>query len=149
MPQPYSDSATFLSWLPTRYVAEITDDVAGETPDEAKIATAMEWASGFFHSHVRVRSDIPIPVLNEDGTVEPEVKELIHDLTLFRLFSRRGHVPEQVQMQFTMHRDWLRDIANRRANLNIEKADGKNKVDTNDQPVIDGTAQNKFEDFQF
>lgn len=109
----------------------------------------MEWASGFFHSHVRVRNDIPIPVLNEDLTVEPEIKELIHDLALFRLFSRRGHVPEQVQMQFTMHRDWLRDIAGRRANLNIEQADGKNEVATNDQPVTDGTQENKFEDFQF
>lgn len=148
MPNLYTTVEAFKDWLPERFLAELTNDTGNIVADDGIIDKAMNWAVSLFESKVMVRDDIPIPALSDDGKPPTVVFEAIHDLTLYRLYQRRGHMPQQIETQYENQMEWLNDIVNRRANIKIEIG-SKNVTKTNNSPILDGDRSNKFTDFTF
>lgn len=148
MPNLYTNVEAFKDWLPERFLAELTNDTGNYTADDGIIDLAMDWAVSLFESKVMVRSDIPIPALSDNGKPPTVVFEAIHDLTLYRLYQRRGHMPQGVEVQYENQMEWLNDIVNRRANIKIEVG-SKDVTKINNSPIIDGDGFNKFSDFTF
>lgn len=144
----YTNVQAFKEWLPERFLAELTNDIGGFTADDEIIDKAMDWAVSLFESRVMVRDDIPIPALSDNGKAPTIVIEAIHDLTTYRLYQRRGHMPQSIEVQYENQMEWLNDIVNRRANIKIEIG-SKDVTKTNNSPIIDGDRTNKFSKFTF
>jgi len=148
MSNPYTTPTKFLEWMPERYIGELSDDTEGLTPDEAKVQKALDGAVGTMESYLRVRTDIPIPAINADDNSAPEeLLDCIYDIAMFKLFKRRGTIPDEIREAFDIQMTWLGDVSRRRANISIENAAGKSETKTNDQPVTDAKAENLFDDF--
>lgn len=147
MSNPYTTPTKFLEWMPDRFIGELSDDTAGLTPDEDIVQKALDGAVGTAESYLRVRTDIPIPAVNPNGSVPDELLDCIYDIAIFKLFKRRGTIPDEVREAFDIQMTWLGDISRRKANINIVNAAGKSETKTNDQPLTDAKAQNLFDDF--
>lgn len=149
MANSYTTPAKFLEWMPERYIGELSDDSAGLQPDNDKVQKALDSAVGSMESYLRVRTDIPIPAINNDDSVPEEILDCIYDLAVFKLFKRRGSIPDEIREAFDIQMTWLGDVSRRRANVSLLNSSGESETKTNDQPVTDAKAENKFNDFYF
>lgn len=149
MANSYTTTDLFKEWMPTGYLGQLTDDSGGVTPDDAILQKALDWGANKMESYLMVRDDIPIPAISDDDSVNETLQECVHDLALYRLLNRRSIMIDSVREQFDVQMTWLKDIAARRANIDLRNASNEEVTKTTETPIIDGTGERKFDDFTF
>lgn len=149
MANSYTDVDKFKEWMPTGYLAQLTDDAGGTDPNEPILQKALDWGANLMESKLSVRDDIPIPAISANNTVNETLRECVHDLALYKLLNRRSSMNDSVREQFDVQMTWLGDIAARRANIDIRDASDEEVTKTTETPIIDGNQERKFDDFTF
>lgn len=136
MANPYLSPQQFLDWLPRRFAGEQTDDIGGLVPSNPIIQDALDEAAEDLNSGLDVRDDIPVPVLNADGTVPTRVIKFMRRVGLYNLYDRRGYHTDTVLQMFEVEMTWLDQVVRRRKNIIIIDADGNQTSDTTEDPLV-------------
>lgn len=151
MANAYSTPTKFKAWMPQRYLAELSNDADGFTPNDDILQDALDRGAALMESKIMVRDDIPIPAVNSDSTVPKELEECVHDLSLFILMKRRATMTDTIMENFNIQMTWLNDIVMRKANVAI--FDGSvEKTKTTERILFGGSRRkvyNEFDKFSF
>lgn len=136
--------------MPQRYIAELSDDAGGMTPDETKVQKALDDAAEDMESGFDVRDDIPIPCLNADGTVPPRLIAFMDNVALYNLFSRRGIMKDTVRENFDIQMTWLDQVVRRQKNIIVKNKHDVQVTKTSETPLIDSSKpKRQFDNFTF
>lgn len=142
----------FKSEAPESRLAELSQDTPNSfTPDDMIISKALLWAEGIFESKITSRSDYVIKQASaiEGSKDASTVKEFIYDVAMWKLFKRREHIPEAIQLAFDTQMTWITDVVNRKADLPIFDSNGDQIDMQSHQPVINENAKNEFDDWSY
>lgn len=149
MANPYTDPERFLEWMPPGYIAQLSDDVGGVNPNSTVIQEALDLAAEELESGIMVRDDIPVPVINADGSAPGIVVKFVHDVALYNLLSRRGIMVDSVRENFDIRMTWLGEVVRRRKNIDVRNTQGRQVTKTTEEPLIDGGGHNRFDGYSF
>lgn len=94
---------------PAVYV-QLTDDAGTGAADEATASEARLAAEGEVNSHLARRVAVPVDVAGH-AELADVLRTVTVDLAVWRLFARRGMVPDAVQRQREAAMQWLGRIA--------------------------------------
>jgi len=106
----YCTQDDLLRLIPEGELAELTTE-AGEVPDEAVVAQAIAAADAEIDSYLAVRYQLPLT-----GT-PARVKALSVDITVYRLYTRRGISPPSRRENYEDAVKFLKDVAGGRAEI--------------------------------
>lgn len=148
----YLSVASFKAEAPEKRLAELSQDTPNSYEvDDEKVKQALLWAEGMFESKIVSRSDYTLKKAEvvEGSDDAATVREFIYDLTMYKLFKRREHIPEAIQTAFDVQMTWISDVVARRADIPVFDDDG-DQIDTQSHmPEIDKTQKNEFSDYKF
>ena len=104
---------------PAAYL-QLTDDEATGEPNEARAQESLDAAEAEVNSRLASRFAVPL-----DVATEPQAAAMLRavalDLAEYRLHARRPPVPEAVEAKALQTRQWLRDVAEGRAQLPLSR----------------------------
>ena len=104
----YSVEADIIEVIPSTILAELTDDVNGETIDPAIVTATIAKADNQINTYIRGQHrDVPLSV------VPPRIKDMSVTLTRYYLYQRRIdlEIPENIQTDYQIVIDELKLIA--------------------------------------
>lgn len=136
MPNLYITPQKFLEWLPQFHAAELTNDVGGFTASNPVVQEAINEAIDELESGVMTRDDIPIPILNHDGSCPTRVEQFLRRVTLFNLYTRRAIMPTAIRDFYDIEMTWLHDIVMRRKNIRVTNSRGQDISPTTESPTV-------------
>jgi len=150
MAQSYTTVTKFKKWIPQKHLGELSNDIDGSfSIDSEVLQEALEWGASILESKISVRDDMPIPVVNGDGSVPNVVIKFVHTLAMFWLYERRGTIPDQMQTSFDVQMAWIERVRDRKANILLTGQDGEEVTETTETPEFDGNQKRSFDDFSF
>lgn len=84
MALPYSVKSDILEQIPETRLAQLTDDIDGDTVDEAIVTARISKADTFINSYIRGKNTVP-----GDPVVTPQLQEWSVSLAIYYLYQRR------------------------------------------------------------
>jgi phage gp36-like protein len=118
-------------------LVQLTNDLGGDTVDNAKITDAISYVDNLIDGYIRGRYDLPL------ASIPDELKYLAIDLVVYRLYSRRMYTnpPESITERKNDAMKQLKDIQAGRFNLGVESSEAFSDpaLKTNKTAVISST----------
>lgn len=119
----YITLADLVNEIPLSLQGSLTDDTPNSETKVDDILTQMgESAEEEVESLLSMRYIIPLQA--SDGTVPNSVKKAIFVVTKYYLYGRRDQIDAGIQSQYDTTLNWLKMVANGKANVNLISADG-------------------------
>lgn len=129
----YTSTADIYNVLSQKHVAELTDDTAGNTPDDDKIDSALNRAESVVDSYVGKQYDVPL-----DTPVPQSIAHAVLVLARCYLYSRRpGATPDEIAEACEETIEWLKMIA--AGTLEVDDIDAASVIadeDNDDQVFV-------------
>ena len=104
--------------VPADVLLRLTDDEDAGAVDADRLDAAIAWADGRIDAYVGTRYPVPL------NPVPETVTGLSVDLAVYRLYSRRAAVTDDVERAYKDAIAFLRDVAAGRATLGEDDPDG-------------------------
>lgn len=114
----YCSKADILERLDERLLAQLTDDDAGTTVDDAKVERAIADAQAEIDGYVGTRHQMPL------SPVPDIVRKVCVELAVYHLYSRRLGAPEEWRTRYEDNRRWLEQVAAGRVSLGVDDPQG-------------------------
>lgn len=114
----YTNLAELQTKIQSASLAQLTDDAAGTTIDEAKVAEAIAYADELIDGYLRGRYSLPL------STVPKLISKLSIDITVYQLYARRPEsgIPEAISEQYKNATSVLDRIQKGLISLGVEQA---------------------------
>jgi len=112
----YAINQDVIDRLGTALAAQLTTPASSTVPDQNQITIAREGAEGLINSYLARRYATPVDITLDAGAAAL-LKAATIDVAEFRLRERRPPVPDDVTQRFDRTVEWLREIAEGKANM--------------------------------
>ncbi|MDL2320768.1 DUF1320 domain-containing protein [Desulfosarcina sp. OttesenSCG-928-B08] len=114
----YSSLVAIQDKLPDDTLLRLTDDENGNVIVIDRINSAISWADGWIDAYIGKRHTLPLK------TVPMVLESISVDLAIYRLYLRRGNVPEDIEFAYKEAISFLKDVSTGKASLGEEDPDG-------------------------
>ena len=107
----YCSKADILERLEEQVLAQLTDDAAGVTVDDAKVDRAIADAQAEIDGYVGTRRPVPL------SPAPDIIRKVCVELAIYHLYSRRMGAPDEWRTRYEDDRRWLEQAAAGRVSL--------------------------------
>ena len=119
----YTKPTDIYEVLPRTIVTQITNDNPGKGSENDFIYTErLKSAENTVDSYFSERYKLPL--IAQDGTVPPEIKDAVLTIAKYKLMARRNALNPSVESEYQNAMSWLKDISTGKANIALPQIDG-------------------------
>lgn len=125
MPLHYTTFTEFEQEVPLMVQGMASSDlpINGAPPVETVVIQKLTAAESVVDGYLQVR--YPIPLRAPDGTVPEIIKQAVHTIAKYYLYSRRNAVTPDILEQYNATMTFLKDVTRGLANIAVMNAQGQ------------------------
>jgi phage gp36-like protein len=117
----YCTQADILERITAELLAQLTDDVDGDTIDSDVVSRAIADADSVIDGYVGKRYTLPL------STVPPVLLKASTEISIYNLYSRRMGAPDEWRTRYEDNRSWLKELAAGKVTLGVESTESTPK----------------------